>query len=65
MLGLEEVRGLREGEITLQIDNGARIAAVVVGTYLLWLLLGFSLIFKGYYYISIASKNLISIFVLA
>ena len=33
MQDLEEVRGLREGEITLQIDNGARVAVVTVNTY--------------------------------
>ena len=33
MQGLEDVRGLREGKITLRVGNGARIAAVVVGTY--------------------------------
>ena len=35
MQGLEEVRGLREDEIALWIGNGARVAAVAVGTYLL------------------------------
>ena len=30
---LEEVRGLREGEITLWVDNGSRVAAVAVGIY--------------------------------
>ena len=35
MQGLEEVRGLREGKITLQVGNGAKVAAVAVGTYLL------------------------------
>ena len=33
MQGLEEVRGLREGEITLWIHNGAKITAVAIGTY--------------------------------
>ena len=35
MQHLKEVRGLREGEITLQVGNGARIATVAVGTYAL------------------------------
>ena len=30
---LEKVRGLREGEITLRVGDGARVAAVAVGTY--------------------------------
>ena len=61
MQDLEEVRGLREGEITLQISNRARIAAVAVGTYPLRLPLGVSLILKDYYYVSVVSRNLIFI----
>ena len=30
---LEEVGGLREGEITLQISNGARVVVVTIETY--------------------------------
>ena len=33
MQRLEEVRGLRKSEITLQIGNGARVATVAVRTY--------------------------------
>ena len=65
MQDLEEVRGLREGEITLWIDNGVRIAVVVVIIYSLRLLLGLSLLLKDCYYVPVASKNLISISVLA
>ena len=31
--GLEEVRGLRKGEITLRVNNEASVAAVAVRTY--------------------------------
>ena len=64
MQGFEEVRGLRKGKITHWIDNGAKIATVIVGTYPLWLLLELSLILKDYYYVPVASRNLIFIFVL-
>ena len=61
---LKEVRGLREDEITPRIGSGARVAAIAVGTYSLRLPSGFSLILKDCYYVSIASKNLISISIL-
>ena len=65
MQGLEEVRGLREGEITLRVGNGVRVAAVAARTYPLRLSLEFSLFLKDYYFIPVASRNLISISVLA
>ena len=61
MQKLEEVRGLREGEITLQLDNGKRVAAVTVGIYHLQLSLGFSLLLKDCFYVPVTSRNLISI----
>ena len=33
MQALEEVRRLREDEITLRIDNGVRVVAVAIETY--------------------------------
>ena len=33
MQDLEEVRGLREGEIVLRVDNGARIATMAIEIY--------------------------------
>ena len=65
MQDLEEVRGLREGEITLRIGNRARVIAVAIGTYPLCLPLGYKLLLKDYYCVSIASRNLIFISVLA
>ena len=60
-----EVRGLKEGDITLRIGNGARVTVVTVGIYPLQLSLGISLILKDCYFVSVASRNLISISVLA
>ena len=45
--------------------NGARVAAVIVGTYPLRLLLGLDLFLRDCYYVPAASKNLISISCLA
>ena len=55
---------MREGEITLQIGNGAKVAAVSIGTYHLRLPLEISLILKDCYFVPVASKNLISISIL-
>ena len=57
--GLEEVRGLKEGQITLRVGNGARVVAVAIGIYPLQLSLDISLILKDCYYIPITSRNLI------
>ena len=59
------MRGLREGEITLQVSNGVKIAAIAVMTYPLRLSLETSLILKECYYVPVASRTLIFIFVLA
>ena len=48
-----------------RIGNGAKIAAEVVETYPLRLPSGVRLDLKDYYYISVASQNLISVSVLA
>ena len=65
MQGLEEVRGLRKGEITLQTGNGARVVVVAVGIYPLRLLLEYRLLLKDYYCVPIANRNLIFISVMA
>ena len=61
MQGLEESRRLRDGDMILRIENGARVAAVAVGTYLLRLSLGLNLVLRDYYYVPTASRNLISV----
>ena len=48
----------------LRIDNGAKVAAKTIGTYLLRLLSKFRLDLKDYYFVPIASGNLISVYVL-
>ena len=49
----------------LCIDNGARVAAVAVGTYPLRLLSDLDLVLKDYYYMPTASRNLIFVSCLA
>ena len=61
MQDLEEVRGLREGEITLRVGNEVKVAAVAIRVYPLQLLLEISLILKDCNYVPIANRNLISI----
>ena len=65
MQGLEESRRLRDGEMILCIENGARVATVAMETYPLQLLLGLDLVLKDCYYVPAASKNLISVLCLA
>ena len=65
MQGLEESRRLRDGEMILRIENGARVATVAVGSYPLRLSLGLDLVLRDYYYVPAASKNLISVSYLA
>ena len=65
MQDLIKSRRLRKGDMILRIDNGAKITAEVIGTYPLRLLLGFRLDLKDCYFIFIASRNLISVSVLA
>ena len=49
----------------LRISNGAKVAAEAVGTYPLRLSSGVRLHLKDYYYVPVASQNLISVSVLA
>ena len=65
MQGLEESRRLRDGDMILRIENGARVAAVAVGTYPLRLRLGLDLVLRDYYYVPAASRNFISVSCLA
>ena len=61
MQGLEASRRLRDGEMILRIENGARVTAMTVRTYLLRLPLGLDLVFRDCYYVPTTSRNLISI----
>ena len=46
MQGLEDSRRLRDGDMILRVGNGARVAAVAVGTYPLRLPSGLDLVLK-------------------
>ena len=65
MQGLERSRMLREGEMVLHVGNGAKVATQAVGSYSLVLPLGFRLVLCDYYFMLGASRNFISISVLA
>ena len=65
MLGLEKSRRLRDGDMILRIENGARVTAVTVETYPLQLSLGLDLVLRDCYYVPAASRNLISVLCLA
>ena len=61
MQGLEDSRGLRDGDMIFCIGNRARVAVVAVGTYPLRLSSGLDLVLKDCYYVPAASRNLISV----
>ena len=65
MQGLEDSRRLRDGEMILCIENGARVATMAVGTYPLRLPSGLDLVLRDCYYVPAASRNLISVSCLA
>ena len=65
MQSLIESRRLREGDMILQIGNGAKVTAEAVGTYPLRLPSKFRLDLKDYYFIFLASQNLIFVSILA
>jgi len=63
--GMRSVRQLLKGEVDLRVGNGAKIAAVSVGTYVLSLSSGFEMYLNNCYYVPTLSKSLISVSVLA
>ena len=65
MQGLIESRRLRKDDMILRIDNEVKITAEAVGTYSLQLSSDFRLDLKDCYFVPIASRNLISISMLA
>ena len=62
---LIESRRLREGDMILWVGNRAKITVETVGTYPLRLSSDFRLDLKDYYFVPIASRNLIFVSVLA
>ena len=61
MQGLRRTRRLAEGKIDLRVGNGARVAALSVGTYDLVLPSGLVLSLESCYYVPALSRNIISV----
>ena len=59
--GLKGSRYLARGEVDLRVGNGARVAALVVGTYELTLPSGLILNLENCYYVHTICRNIISI----
>ena len=61
MQGLKKSRLLAKREVELRVGNGARVAALAVGTYVLSLPTGLILELENCYYVPVLTKNIISI----
>ena len=59
--GLKSSRSLAKGEVYLRVGNGARVAALSVGTYELSLPSGLVLSLENCYYVPTIRRNIISI----
>ena len=59
--GLKKSRSLAKGEVDLRVGNGARVAALAVGTYYLLFPSGLVLELDNCYYVLAMSRNIISI----
>ena len=59
--GLKNSRSLAKGEVGVRVGNGARVAALAVGTYYLSLPSGLVLELDNCYYVLAMSRNIISI----
>lgn len=59
--GLRKSRALAKGEVDLRVGNGAKVAALAVGTYVLTLPSGLLLNLENCYYVPAISRNIISI----
>ncbi|PNY11976.1 putative retrotransposon protein [Trifolium pratense] len=55
-------RKLAKGEVDLRVDNGAKVVALVVGTYALTLAGSFIIQLENCYYVPAISRNIISPF---
>ena len=62
--GLRNARPLARGEVDLRVGNGARVAAVSVGTFVISLPSGLDLYLNKCYYVPQLTKNIISVSVL-
>ena len=59
--GLKRRRSLTKGEVDLRVGNGAKVAALAVGTYELALPSGLILSLNNCYYVPAMSRNIISV----
>ncbi|KAK8680628.1 hypothetical protein V6N13_109568 [Hibiscus sabdariffa] len=59
--GLHMRRNLAKGDVDLRVGNGARVAALAVGTYVLCLPSGLVLNLENYYFVPSLTKNIISV----
>ena len=59
MQGLRDSRKLTKGESNLRVGNGARVAVVAIGTYVLNLHSGFCLYLDNCYCVPALTKNII------
>ncbi|KAL0430373.1 UNVERIFIED_CONTAM: Retrovirus-related Pol polyprotein from transposon TNT 1-94 [Sesamum radiatum] len=59
LMGLKRTRELGKGEVDLRFGNGARVAALAIGTYVLSLPSGFTLELNNCYYVPSVNRNLI------
>ena len=62
--GLRKSRRLAKGEVDLRVGNGAKVAALAVGTYSLSLPSGLVLELNNCYFVPAITKNIISVSVL-
>ena len=62
--GLRAVRPLAKGEVDLRVGNGAKVAAISIGTYVIVLPSGLELFLNNCYYVPTLSKNIVSVSVL-
>jgi len=59
--GLRRSRRLMHGEVDLRVGNGAKVAALTVGSYLITLPCGLVLELNNCYYVPAINRNLISV----
>ena len=59
--GLRNRRTLTEGEVDLQVGNGARVATLEIGNYSLSLPSGLVILLKNCYFVPAMSRNIISV----
>jgi hypothetical protein len=59
--GLKRSRALAKGEVDLRVGNGAKVAALAIGTYMLTLPSGLIIQLENCYYVPAISRNIISV----